>query len=471
MAEPATIAVDVATNRHLRGAFAPVQDEIDATDLPVRGTLPGDLEGTYLRNGPNPQFAPIGSYTYPFDGDGMIHAVTFEGGRVSYRNRWVLTRELAAERLAGRALYGGTFTPLDPGPALVGADGEPGPFKNWANTSVVRHLGRLFALWEGGLPYELSSGLATIGECDFHGALPGAMTAHPKIDPVWDELVFFRYDLVAPYLVYGVVGPTGKVTRTEPIDIPDPVMIHDFVATDRHVVFFDSPARFDLDAVTRGEPVLRWDETRGTRIGVMSRDGDDADMVWMPVENCYAMHFLNGYSDGDTVIVDYVYRRRLDLGPTSTPDNAPRLHRAAIDLVAHTVRDELLDERLVEFPRIDDRRTGLRHRYGYLSAVTHGGGGPPGAAFDSLVRFDLNAGTSLEHRFVEGITVGEPVFAPRPDGTAEDDGWILALTYDVTRDASELVVIDAADFAAPPVAIVPIPRRVPAGLHGTWLPA
>jgi carotenoid cleavage dioxygenase-like enzyme len=466
---PVVELVDAAGNPWLRGAFAPVRDELDANDLSVEGRLPAELTGSYLRNGPNPQFTPLGSYTFPYDGDGMVHMVTFEGGRARYRNRWVVTRGLAAERRAGRALYGGTFTPFQPDPARLGADGDPNPFKNWANMNVVRHCGRVLALSDGGVPYELTAELATVGERDYDGLLPTGMSSHPKVDPIWDELCFFRTDVVPPYLVFGVVGPKGRVTRTEPIDLPEPVLIHDFVVTDQHVVFFDSPAVFDQQALLRGEPPLRWNEQRGTRIGVMPREGGAADLRWIPVEDCFAMHFLNGYTDGETVVVDYVHRRRLD-APGGTDDNVPRLHRAVVDLTRRSARDELVDSRAVELPRIDDRRAGLRHRVGYLAAASD----PSAArtiAFDTIVRYDVDAGASTAHRFAPGVMVGEPVFAPRPGGYDEDDGWVLVFAYDTTQDRSDLVVLDAARVSSPPIAVVHLPRRVPAGMHGAWLPA
>lgn len=475
MGEPASASVDLTTHAHLRGAFAPVHPELDVLDLPVRGAVPRGLEGTYIRNGPNPQFEPLGGYTYPFDGDGMLHAVSFDSGRVRYRNRWVLTKGLLAERRAGRALYGGLLAPVTPNPALIGPDGDPGPFKNVANGNVVRHAGRLLALCDGGRPYEVTPALATVGEYDFKGALTSSMAAHPKIDPVWDELCFLTNDVVPPYLALGTVNTKGKVDRIEPIDLPEALFVHDFVVTDQHLVFFDTPAVLDMDAIVRGRPALQWRESRGTRVAVMPRNGTSDDIVWIPVETCFAMHFMNGYTEpgGETVVVDYVFRRRLDLSCSgaSSKETVPRLHRAVIDLPHASVRDELVDDRPMELPRVDERRTGLRHRFGYAPTITGEEGGTRGGDFDTLVRYDLAVGTTAEYRLPERITVGEAVFVPRPGGTDEDDGWLLAYTYDAANDASELLVLDAADLAAGPVAAVVLPQRVPAGLHGTWLPA
>ncbi|MBV8950966.1 MAG: carotenoid oxygenase family protein [Actinobacteria bacterium] len=466
---PVVGLVDPADNPFLQDQFSPVGEEVDVDDVRVEGRLPEDLNGRYLRNGPNPQFAPIGSYTYPFDGDGMVHMLTFDHGKVGYRNRWVTTRGLRAERRAGRALYGGMLTPFMPDTASLGPDDDPSPFKNVANTNVVHHAGRTLALGDGSMPYEIGSDLSTIGEYDFDGTLPGGMTAHPKIDPVWDELFFFRSDVVPPYLVYGVVGPKGRVTRMEPVETPEPTLIHDFVVTEQHVVFFDCPAVFDFEAMLRGEQALHWREGRGTRIGVMPREGTADETLWIPVEDCFVMHFLNGYSEDDKIVVDYVHRSRPDIFGGGH-DNAPRLHRSVIDLSRRSVHDEVVDYRAIEFPRVDDRRTGLPHRFGYAAAASDPSGVELGF-FDSVVRYDFESGTSSEHRFQPGVIPGEPLFVPRPDGPGEHDGWVLVMTYDIDRHKSDLVVLDAARFASVPVAVVHLPVRVPMGLHGNWFPA
>ena len=156
---------------YLQGNFAPVDDEIDVERLEVTGAIPPHLSGAFLRNGPNPVFDPLGDYHW-FDGDGMLHRITLRDGVASYRNRWIATRGLAAERRAGRALYGGMSHYAPPDPALVGDE----MMKNLANTNVVRHAGRILRLWEAGLPTRVTPDLATIGPFDFDGRLRGAMT-------------------------------------------------------------------------------------------------------------------------------------------------------------------------------------------------------------------------------------------------------------------------------------------------------
>ncbi len=112
---------------HLSGNYAPIGPEIDAADLPViAGRIPPDLNGAYMRNGPNPLYKPI-SYTYPMDGDGMIHAVYFANGRARYRNRFVQTPSLAAEHRAGRAIYGSFAKPAPIDPKLLHPRRSAGP--------------------------------------------------------------------------------------------------------------------------------------------------------------------------------------------------------------------------------------------------------------------------------------------------------------------------------------------------------
>ena len=109
----------VSDDPHLSGNFSPVGPELDVADLPViAGRIPEGLSGAYMRNGPNPLFKPL-SFTYPLDGDGMIHAVYLDNGRARYRNRFVETRALRVEKRAGRALYGGVMRPIPVDPALA----------------------------------------------------------------------------------------------------------------------------------------------------------------------------------------------------------------------------------------------------------------------------------------------------------------------------------------------------------------
>jgi len=122
-------AILPVVNPYLAGNFAPIQDELVVEDLQVIGEIPKNLTGIYMRNGPNPQFPTI-SYTYPYDGDGMIHAVYIDQGKARYRNRYVETKALLKERRAGKALYSSSLHPAPIDPEWADPEDEPIAVKN-----------------------------------------------------------------------------------------------------------------------------------------------------------------------------------------------------------------------------------------------------------------------------------------------------------------------------------------------------
>ncbi|MEW1841394.1 carotenoid oxygenase family protein [Nonomuraea angiospora] len=444
------------------GGFAPVTDEITAFDLEVTGRIPAELNGRYLRNGPNPLSLDDPTASHLFLGEGMVHGVRLRDGRAEwYRNRWVRSARVA-ERL--------------------GEPPRPGPLhKNWdfaANTHVIGLAGRTFATVEAGpLPYELDYELDTVGTCDFDGGLPGGFAAHTHLDPVSGELHALAYFFGWDHHQHIVIDPKGSVTRIRDIPIADAPMLHDFALTERYVVIYDLPVTFSQAHAERGVPLpYAWNDAHGARIGLMSRES--GEVRWAEVDPCWVFHTLNAYDDGDEVVVDVVrYPKRfvdarLDLG------GLPTLDRWTIDPAAGKVRQTRLDDRPQEFPRMDERRTGRPYRYGYTSAardlhdVLYPADGEledlPDQAFDNtLIKHDLARGTQEWRQFGRGAYVGEPAFVA--SGAAEDDGYVLVLVNNETRGAADLVILSAQDFTGEPVATVHLPARVPLGFHGSWI--
>jgi len=457
-----------SVNPFLQGNFAPWRMEGDAPDLEVVGELPRELRGTYFRNGPNSAFEPIGRYHW-FDGDGMVHAIRIADGRARYRNRWVASDGLKEEREAGRALY--------PGLLEFGRMEVP-RFKITGNTNVVFHADRLLALVESSLPTELDARtLQTRGLHDFAGKLAGPMTAHPKLDPNNGEMLFFGYSPFPPYAQYYVADRSGAIVHATPIDLEWPTMMHDFAVTERHVVFLLCPIVFDLENAAKGGSVFSWQPERGTRIGVLPRRGTSSDVRWFETDPCYVFHPLNAYDDGDSVVVDVQrYEQLLFMNPDAArsagrrDSQVARLHRFAMNLATGALHAQALDDHEGEFPRVDERRVGRRHRFGYFAATGPEGNPSLLPLFTAVAKIDLDRGSRVElrpHGANNGC--GEPVFVPRHDAADEDDGWVLYLAYDSARNASELVVVPSRDFTGDPVARVLLPHRVPYGFHGNWV--
>jgi carotenoid cleavage oxygenase len=276
----------------------------------------------------------------------------------------------------------------------------------------------------------------------------------------------FAYWFAEPYLVYYVVDASGALVRSEPITIPRPVMMHDFAISREHVLFFDLPVVFDLEV----QPFpFRWDDDTPARVGVMPRGGGDSDVQWIDIDPCYVFHPMNAYDDAGSVVVDVPkYETMMQHSRVGPNDGAlPVLERWTIDLAAGKVRTEQVDERGQEFPRVNESRLGSRHRYGYTVELVD-----TRDAFDSAraLKHDFVAGTTAEHDFGPGRSPSELVFVPGADASSEDDGWLVGYVYDAATDRSDLVILDAHDFAGPPVATVHLPARVPFGFHGSWIP-
>lgn len=461
------MTIDSPTSPFLTGLLTPVTDERDDRDLEVVGELPTGLRGMFVRNGPNQQFAPIGGY-HPFDGDGMVHAVYLEDGGARYRNRWIDSKGLLAERKRGHAVFGGLGELVLPD---MDVQAEAGIMKNTANTHTVRHGGKTFALMEAGAPTEIGHELETIGEWDYDGKLVGPMTAHPKIDPFTGEMHFFGYSPFPPYLRYHVVDPDGTLVHSTDIELPNAVMMHDFAITEHFVLFIDSPAIFDVASAMSGGSLMRWDEAAGTRLGVLPRRGDGDQIRWFDIDPCYVVHVFNAWDDGNRIELRAPRFSRMPGGfefddPTRTAE-APMPWHWSIDLAAGTVTDEQTDDLGGEFPRVNDNLASRPTRYLYNCQSRNW---DFEFEFNSVVQYDLETGGCDQHVYAETEVSGEHAFAPDPDGAAENDGWLLSFVTDRASDTTDLVVLDAHDITADPVARVRIPRRVPIGFHANWFP-
>ena len=434
---------------HLKGNYAPVFEEISATDLDVTGEIPAELDGRYLRNGANPI---TGESQHWFLGDGMVHGVRLRGGRAEwYRNRFVRT-------------------PFFDDPTKPVIDMENFEFSSAdskANTHVVGHAGRILCLEEGHVPYELDGELDTVGPVTFGGQLDGAFTAHPKICPTTGEMLAFGYAVMPPYLTYLRVGADGSLVQKSDIDIPAPVMMHDFNVTARHIVFMDLPVVFDLELALQGTMPFHFQRDNGARLGVMARDGDNDSLRWFEVDPCYVFHPVNSFDEGDEVVLDVArYPSMWEHGADF--DVSASLWRWRVDLSSGRVTETQLDDRPMEFGRVNDRNVAHDYRYGYAVASTRD---PDDPEARTIIKYDMETDTSATYDIGQGRSPGEFVFVESAGAVDEDDGWLMGYVYDKATDRSDLVILDARDTNAAPVATVHLPQRVPFGFHGSWVAA
>ncbi|MGW5622895.1 carotenoid oxygenase family protein [Streptomyces olivaceus] len=452
----------------LEGAFKPVAEELTAFGLPVTGRVPRELNGRYLRTGPNVLGLEDPRAHHWMLGEGMVHGVRLREGKAEwYRNRWVRSSQVA--RKLG-----------EPYPGPVPPDDFP------CNTHVIGHRGRVLALQESGpLPYELDEELGTVGTYDFRGTLEGAFTAHTKFDAHAGELHAIAYYPAWDHVRHLVVDPAGRVSRTTRIPVADAPMIHDFALTENHVVVLDMPVTFDMAAAGGGAPVpYVWNTAHPARVGVVPRAGGAAR--WFEVDPVYYSHTLNAYEEGERIVVDmtnfpapFLVAGNGSGGPGAV--DTATLDRWTIDLRHGKVRTRTLDDRPQEFPRVNESLVSRRHRYGYTAAAAEmsqayltADGNPPDRAFgNALIKHDLLRHRTEVHHLPRGAAASEAVYVPRDPAdprAAEDDGYTVAYVHDPDRGASDLVILAAQDFTGEPVARIHLPGRVPLGFHGSWIP-
>lgn len=458
-------------NPYLSGIYAPTEHEIDVAALEViAGEIPRDLFGSYVRNGPNPRFAPRGRHHW-FDGDGMLHAIRFENGHARYRNRYVRTAGLARDEEEGRAVWTGLMESVKENPRGI-------PYKDTGNTDVVFHNGELLTSWYiTGAAHRVdpdtleTRGLATLGR-----ERPVRVSAHTKVDPITGELVFFQYGPMPPFMRYGVASPEGIVTTYQDIALPGPRLPHDMAMTANYSVLMDLPVFFSPEALMAQKWSVGYYPELPARFGVLPRQG--GEVKWFEAEPCYIYHVINAWEEGESIVMTGC--RVTD--PIPTPDPAhgqyaqmmanlrvtAHLHRWRFDLKTGQTHEEPLDDQNTEFPCIDQRALGRKNRFSYNMRIPDA----PTLLFDGVVKYDLDTTASTTLPFGGERFGSEVAFAPAEGSAAagEDAGYLLSFVSDRAEGTSECWVIDARDIEAGPVAKLRIPQRVPLGFHATWVP-
>ncbi len=453
----------------------------------IVGDLPPALTGTLFRNGPALFERGGRSVQHPFDGDGMVAAVTFTAGRVHFANRFVRTAGFVAEEQAERFLYRGVFGTPKPGGWLANAFDFR--VKNIANTNVIYWGGKLLALWEAAAPHRLEpETLATLGLEDFQGLLgpDDAFSAHPRVDPE------SRLDGGQPCLVNFAIRPglstaialyefdsQGQLRRQQTQTVPGFAFIHDFAITPRYALFLQNPVTFNPLPFALGwrgaAECIRFQAQQPTQLWVIPRDPQAGEPVrTLAVQAGFIFHHANAWelADGRLGLVSICYPDFPEVEPgadfravnfAALPPG--QLWRFTFDLATGTVERQRLLERCCEFPTLHPAWVGREARYLYLGVAHQAQGNAP---LQGLLKLDGATGDRQDYSFAPRGYASEPVFVPRPGAIAEDEGWVLQLVYDAQRDRSEVAIFDAQRLAQGPQARLLLRDRLPYGLHGCW---
>ncbi len=462
----------------------------------ARGTIPAELSGTLYRNGPG-RLERGGHWVHhPFDGDGMITALRFEGGRATLANRFVRTEGWCAEEEAGRWLYRGVFGSQKPGGPLANAFDLR--MKNIANTHVVRLGDDLLALWEASSPHALDpDSLETRGITLLNGVLKPneAFSAHPRFDPGHHgapRMVTFGVTTgprsTVRLMEFATEGPeAGRLLAERRDAFAGFAFLHDFAITPRWAVFLRNAMSFNPLPYVLGlkgaaqclasKPGEAGEFWLIPRPGAGDTDGSGSGVpVRIPAPPGFVFHHLNAFENeatGEVVVDSIVYDDFPSVGPGTDFREvdfdaipAGRLWRFHLDPVSGGSRSEVLEERTCEFAMVNPARVGRPARYAWMAVAERERGNDP---LQAIEKIDLDSGEPRVWSAAPRGFVSEPVMVPRPGGASEDDGWVLVLVWNGARCASDLVILDAASMAE--VAVLPLPLAVPHGLHGSWVAA
>ena len=463
------------------GAWTPNVVEYDAWDLDVEGEIPPDLQGVYLRNTENPVHESIGLY-HPFDGDGMLHAITFGGGEARYSNRFVRTDGFLAEQDEAKALWAGLMAmPTDS--LREDGWGARGRMKDASSTDVVVHRGRaITSFWQCGELYAHDpSTLEPMGkEAWVPGfASPVGVSAHTKVDERTGEMLVFGYGKDAPHLWYGVVDGAGELVHQTAIELPGPRLPHDMAFTTNYAIFNNLPLFWDPEYLPMGVHMPKYFPHLPSRFGIMPRRGTGSDVKWFEGAPTYVLHWINAFEEGDEVVLDGFFQHNPE--PAKDPNMSKmrsiyrsidldrlqaRPHRWRFNMVTGEAKEESLSDTVMEFGMTSAKVAGMPYRYCYNAT-----GAPGWFLFDGLVKHDLHTGTEERYVFGDGVFGSEAPFAPRAGAgpeAAEDDGYLVTFTTDVNHDRSDCLIFAASDVAAGPLAKVRLPERISSGTHSVW---
>ena len=428
-------------NYYLQGNYAPVKEIISEDKLEVVGSIPKELSGLYLRNGPNPMGSPNAKKYHWFEGEGMLHGVRIDEGKaIWYRNR------------------------------LVGGDQL---FAGRANTHVISHAKKIYAIVEaGGKPVEIDQELNSLTEEPFYGTLETGFTAHTKLDSETKELhgITYNFPRGSYEAHHVVVGKDGRVNRADLLPLSSGTMLHECAITENYVLVFDLSITFSFLKLGTGYFPFSWNNDHQARIGLLNRKTNDGVVKWFNIDPCYFFHTVNAYEDHQgNVIVDAMrYQRVFDEdwnGPfTEFP---PLLTRWSLNLSNGNASEQQLDDLPAEFPRMHPNLNGQFNQFGY----SLGTGSQQKPDFGRIIKYDFTKNINEVYELGEGKRGAEPVFIPSENQKYEDEGYLMAYVYDKASDKSDLVIFNAQNIKSGPIAQIKLPQRVPFGFHGSWVPA
>ncbi len=460
------------------GGLENLDTEYSYTIEDYEGVVPADLHGTFFRNGPGRQRIGKEKYGHWFDGDGMLCAFTFRDGKVHFKNAYVRTPKYMAETEAQTIRYRGFGTQV-PGGMFANLGKTPA---NPANTNTIYHGGKLFALNEGGHPWEVDPrDLSTVGEYNYSGELQRGQvfSAHGRVHPASGDYINFGagisgITLKGPQPVLNIyrINPTGRLFTKGQLSLDNFPFCHDFVITNNYAIFFIGSIVFKgMGGVLLGRKtisdVVAYDPAINMKIHVV--DLNNLHLVkTFETDHGAIVHFGNAYEHNQEIVVDAMYQDGFAANASLTnvfhPDskfNGGIYKRYILNMETGKVSESQVSPTESEFPTFDTRLTGQASTVCYTAcSVDNGANG----FFNGIQRVTSDGDCTLV-TLPPGMYGSEPLFAPSTNSSTEDDGYILEVVYNGFEHISELQVLRA-DNLNDLVCRLPLKHHLPHQFHG-----
>eukprot|EP00929_Paragymnodinium_shiwhaense_P003391 TRINITY_DN103880_c0_g1_i1.p1 TRINITY_DN103880_c0_g1~~TRINITY_DN103880_c0_g1_i1.p1 ORF type:complete len:555 (-),score=117.03 TRINITY_DN103880_c0_g1_i1:82-1746(-) len=488
-----TSSVDWPTN--FNGAMIPVKEASEVALEVLRGEIPADLQGVFLRVGPNLPVYPPSRRTHVFDGDGMIYSVRFKDGKAVYHGRFLETKRYSFEQSEPEWLmrvgemngFVGLTKMMTVARWRSKYAGIPKLEASTANTAIgLTPDDKVWALNEAGYPFRFTvkenGAIESLGFDDLKGSLKTAVSAHPKFDYSTKEVFYHSHDIENSAFHVGHIVD-GKVQDVATLENNLPVaggFHHDMFITADYVVIIDGSMRFSPKEMVKQGQLWDYNETRNLRFGVYPRSTRQLTsqaFVWIEADfPAEIVHTMAAYNEGSKIVL---WAPACDYSPTRIEGvlghmGNPKMKRFTIDVNAKTVVKESIeggDRYISEFGRIRESKVGQKPAFAY-SASAEPDDNWIDFNFTGMLKWDLaNNKVAAAIRFPPGMVGGEPIYMPK--GEAEDDGYLSLFLYNSFTKKSTFAVYDAKSFDQEPVVELAMPDsaqgRVPLGFHGWWL--
>jgi len=477
---------------HKKTITAEIQEELSPSPLKVHGQLPSWLSGTLIRNGPVNVSMDDKTNGHWFDGLAMLHAFSFSKGEVSYANQFLRTQAYSQVFEKGSLDYDGFA--VDPCRSLFQQlltyfIPQSEAYLHNANVNVAKIADHYVALTETPLPVEFDcTTLATLGVLNYQDKLPkkGSWeSVHPHSMSENNKRLNYciQYGPQSHYLIYSL--DEARISREviSKIPVKKPAYMHSFAMTENYVIltefpFTVQPLQLLLNYRIKGQSFIKnfsWHPEIGTTFLVIHRHTGQRVGEYK-TKPFFAFHHANAYEKGNEIYLDIVCYDNADIiqglashfRPLSFQARADedryvtRLERFHLSLTSGEIKSEVLLNKYIEFPRINEKRDGKFYRHLYLidprQEVSKEDIRP-------VYKIDVETKQLLQW-FEKGCYPGEPVFVTDPQGQAEDEGVILSVVLDQNNDSSFLLVLNAQNFQE--IARATIQHKIPAGLHGQY---